>query len=185
MIDANFRSHLATTRSGFSSAQASSSSGDRFTQGGDTSGVFLGKPVTEPTSQDPKQPKRVSANKLQSGLGLSKQQAQTLSEAANVDFQEPYRAGRLDTGEVFLITSQNYKLDPKGYTSLGHTFRVYVMDGQSNEVKELPVQSACRMPDGGSTYIHTPAGNFDFPWRNETRVCGRPLTTRLDSLQMS
>ena len=106
-------------------------------------------------------------------------QISELADAAN----QPYRAGRVDTGEVFLVTQQNYTADPAGFTGYENYFRVYVMAG--DEMKELAVVSASRMRDGGSTRIKTDSADFNFPIRGESTVGGHSLTTRLDFMQLS
>lgn len=169
-----------TTRSG-RGAQESSSAGDTFTASG-SRGLFFGKPVADAAPAAPAIA-RTSAQKLQ-GLGLSAEQATRLADAANENpYYEPYRAGRIDTGEVFLVTQQNTSADPAGFTGYQNYFRVYVAAG--DEMRELQVTGAERRRDGGSTSIQTDAANFSFPVRGEATVGGRPLAARLDSLQLS
>lgn len=185
MITTNYSSNYTTgTRSGRSGA-AHSSSGDRFTSSSEsgTRGLFFGKPVAEEPKEQPAV-KRASAEKLQHGLGLSSAEAKRLADAANEQaYFEPYRAGKIDTGEVFLVTQQNYTADPNGFQGYQNFFKVYVMAG--DELKELPVVSASRMRDGGSTSIKTEAATFNFPIGGESTVGGRKLATRLDSMQLS
>ncbi|MBX3168268.1 MAG: hypothetical protein KF760_12700 [Candidatus Eremiobacteraeota bacterium] len=170
----------ATTRSG-RSASESTSAGDTFTSSG-TRGLFFGKPVAEAAKAEPAVA-RTSAQKLQS-LGLNAEQATRLADAANENpYFEPYRAGRIDTGEVFLVTQQNWSADPAGFTGYENAFRVYVAAG--DEMRELKVTGADRRRDGGSTYIRTDAASFDFPIRGDASVGGRSLTARLDSMQLS
>ncbi len=175
----NLRSQ-SLTRSGRGS-QETASAGDTFASSG-TRGLFFGKPVAEQAKAEPAI-SRTSAQKLQT-LGLSSEQATRLAEAANENpYFEPYKAGRIDTGEVFLVTQQNWSADPAGFAGYEKAFHVYVMAG--DEMKELHVTGACRMRDGGSTTISTEAANFSFPIRGEASVGGRALTARLDSLQLS
>lgn len=170
----------ATTRSG-RGAQESTSTGDSFTASG-TRGLFFGKPIAEEPKAAPAIA-RTSAQKLQT-LGLSSDQATRLAEAANENpYFEPYKAGRIDTGEVFLVTQQNWSADPAGFDGYAKAFHVYVMAG--DEMRELQVTAASRMRDGGSTRISTDAAEFSFPIRGEASVGGRALTARLDSMQLS
>lgn len=134
----------------------------------------------------PEQPplKRVSVEALKSELGLSGRQAKDLAARANVDFQEPFRAGRLDSddGEVFLVTQNNFKVDPKGFQGWDGAFRVYAMEG--NEVRELAVDDTNFVRDG-SLYLKTAVGSFDFPARREATVCGFQLSKDLDGSQIA
>ncbi|ODT78688.1 hypothetical protein ABS71_01570 [bacterium SCN 62-11] len=175
----NLRTQM-TTRSG-RGAQETTSAGDTFTPSG-TRGLFFGKPVAEAAKEEPAIA-RTNAQKLQS-LGLNAEQATRLADAANENpYFEPYRAGRIDTGEVFLVTQQNWSADPAGFTGYENAFRVYVAAG--DEMQELKVTSASRRRDGGSTSINTDAASFNFPVQGQASVGGRPLTARLDSLQLS
>ncbi|MBT9588348.1 hypothetical protein IV102_33730 [bacterium] len=184
MINTNYsNSSTMGVRSGRSGG-GQSLAGDSFTASTDsgTRGLFFGKPVAEEPKAQP-EIKRASAQKLQQGLGLSQEQAKRLSDAANEQpYFEPWRAGKVDTGEVFLVTQQNYSADPAGFQGYENYFKVYVMAG--DEMKELSVSSARRMRDGGSTTINTDAATFDFPIRGESTVGGRALVSRLDSMQL-
>lgn len=165
-----------------SQAQAAGRRGQR---GSDTTrGAFFCP--QDSVEKAPEQPplKRVSVESLKSELGLTGRQAKDLAALANVDFQEPFRAGRLDTddGEVFLVTEKNYKLDPKGFQGYEGSFRVYAMEG--NEVRELPVSHTNFVRDG-SVYLKTAVGSFDFPARSQATVCGHSLSKDLDGSKLA
>ena len=184
MINTNYSNTSWGTR-GNRSEGVQSSARDTFTASGDsgTRGLFFGKPIVEEAKSEPAI-RRASAQKLQQGLGLSQEQAKRLSDAANEQpYFEPYKAGKIDTGEVFLVTQQNYSADPAGFQGYENYFKVYVMAG--DELKELSVSSARRMRDGGSTTINTNGATFNFPVRGESSVGGHPLVTRMDYLQLS
>jgi hypothetical protein len=127
---------------------------------------------------------RVSEDKLKSELGLSGRQARDLAAFANVDFQEPYRAGRLDSddGEVFLVTRQNSNLDPSGFKSLDSAFRIYAMEG--NEIRQLPLTDASQTRSGGLT-LHTQLGEFRFDKSNPATVLGYSLSKELGQSQLT
>lgn len=144
-----------------------------------TRGVFFGKPIVDAPKKH--ETLQASAASLQKGLGISKKQAENLAKAANQPLQEPYRAGVLDTGESFLITRRDFVADPAGFQGYDNAFRVYVMENEN--LAELPI-SQVSFSREGSLSFQTPAAKFDFPFRGTASVGGRPLTTRLDQLQL-
>lgn len=161
------------------------SSGRRGAQrGADTTrGAFFSP--QDSVEKAPEKPplKRVSVEALKSELGLTGRQAKDLAALANVDYQEPFRAGRLNTddGEVFLVTENNYKLDPKGFQGYDGSFRVYAMEG--NEVREMPVSSTRFIRDG-SVHLQTAIGSFDFPAHSKATVCGHSLSKEVSGSQL-
>lgn len=153
-----------------------------------TRGAFF---TPEDTVEEaPKKPpiKRVSVEALQAQLGLTGRQAKDLAALANVDYQEPFRAGRLktDDGEVFLVTQQNSDLDPKGFQGYEGMFRVYAMEG--NQVQEMPV-SHTHYTRSGDVTLEVPlgksVGKLEFPAFDSARILGRSLSQDVDGSKIS
>ena len=86
-------------------------------------------------------------------------------------YHRPYKAGRLESGEVFYVTEQEYTKDPAGFQGYANMFRVYT--GKPDSILEVPLQSASRMRDGGSTYIEGDV-NLAFAIRGNASLNGQP-----------
>ncbi len=168
----------------FSSSQATYGRRGAASSSDTTRGAFFNP--QDRVEQAPEKPplKRVSVEALKSELGLTGRQAKDLAALANVDYQEPFRAGRLNTddGEVFLVTQKNFNLDPAGFQGYDSAFRVYAMEG--NEVRELSIDRTNFVRDG-SVRLDTAVGTFDLPARDKGTVCGYTLSKDLSGQQVA
>ncbi len=112
--------------------------------------------------------------RLQSRLGLNAEQADRLAALGNKPYAVPYQAGRLEGGEVFLVTIQDTEKDPAGFQGNKALYHVYF--GQPDQLRELPVADARHFSDGGSTFLTTEdKQRFAFPIRDAATVGGQPL----------
>jgi hypothetical protein len=114
------------------------------------------------------------ASQLKEALGLTEEQASRLVSISQSTSHLPGRAGRLENGEVFLVTVQDCSKDPASFQGYQKYFQVFF--GPPDGVEQRQVLRAERMRDGGSTFIHADGVDLRFPVQGPATVNGSALT---------